>query len=156
MRANVPPTGPKYLVIGYGNTLRSDDGAGVRVADAVAEWELPGLAAISVQQLTPEIATALAGAERVVFVDARLARAGDEIAMSRVLPESSPRLTGHLSDPRSIMALAELLEGRSPEAWLIAVPAVEISLGEGLSATAARGVEAACARIRRILDVASS
>ena len=28
--------GGRMLIIGYGNTLRSDDGAGIRVAEAVA------------------------------------------------------------------------------------------------------------------------
>ncbi len=32
---------PSVLVIGYGNTLRSDDGVGQRVATLVEEWELP-------------------------------------------------------------------------------------------------------------------
>jgi len=32
-----------YLIIGYGNTLRGDDGAGPRVAEAVAGWGLPNV-----------------------------------------------------------------------------------------------------------------
>jgi hydrogenase maturation protease len=155
MRGELPTAGRKPLVIGYGNTLRSDDGAGVRVAEAVATWDLPHVTARSVQQLTPEIAATLAGADLVVFVDARLAEVGGEVAISRIRPASSVGRTGHISDPRSILALAEWLYGRSPEAWLIGVPAVHLSLGEALSETAARGVEAACEQIRRMIDTAS-
>ena len=43
------------LVIGYGNDLRSDDGAGRAVADRISEMELPGVAVRSVMQLTPEL-----------------------------------------------------------------------------------------------------
>ncbi len=59
-------------MIGYGNTLRSDDGVGPRVAMAVASWGWPGLKAIAVHQLTPELAEPLAAAELAIFVDARL------------------------------------------------------------------------------------
>ena len=65
-----PPDGT-ILVIGYGNTLRSDDGVGPRVAMAVASREWPGFNAIAVQQLTPELAEPLAAAELAIFVDAR-------------------------------------------------------------------------------------
>ncbi len=140
----------KLLVIGYGNTLRSDDGAGVRVAEAAAAWDLPGLTALAVHQLTPEMAATLAGADVVIFVDARLAEVGDGITVTAVRPESPVRTSGHIGDPRSLLALAEWLDGRFPEAWLIAVPAVELSVGETLSETAVRGVEAACERIRRM------
>jgi Ni,Fe-hydrogenase maturation factor len=59
------------LVIGYGNDLRGDDGAGPRVAELVRGWRLPGLTAIAVRQLTPELAEPLASAEFALFVDAR-------------------------------------------------------------------------------------
>jgi hydrogenase maturation protease len=61
------------LVIGFGNTLRSDDGVGPRVASVVAGWGLPGVVAIAVHQLGPELAEPLAEAGRAFFVDARLA-----------------------------------------------------------------------------------
>jgi Ni,Fe-hydrogenase maturation factor len=60
-------------VIGYGNTLRTDDGVGPYVATAVASWGLPGVVSVGVHQLTPELSELLASAELAVFVDARLA-----------------------------------------------------------------------------------
>jgi Ni,Fe-hydrogenase maturation factor len=41
------------LVIGYGNTIRSDDGAGQAVAEALATHALPGVRTQTVHQLTP-------------------------------------------------------------------------------------------------------
>ena len=58
------------LVIGYGNTLRGDDGIGPAVAEAVAALGLPGVRVIVAHQLTPELAADLADAQLVVFVDA--------------------------------------------------------------------------------------
>jgi hydrogenase maturation protease len=151
MRAEVPPAGCQLLVIGYGNTLRSDDGAGVRVAEAIAACHPPGVTALAVHQLTPEIAERLAGAERAVFVDARWAEAGRDIAISPLEPSSSIRPAGHTSDPRSLLALARSLYGEAPRAWLITVPAVDFSLGEDLSPTASHGVELAIRLIGGIL-----
>ena len=35
------------LIIGYGNTLRSDDGVGPRLAQTVADWRLPGVRSLA-------------------------------------------------------------------------------------------------------------
>ncbi|HEY9173382.1 MAG TPA: hydrogenase maturation protease, partial [Verrucomicrobiae bacterium] len=53
------------LVIGYGNTLRRDDGIGPKVAEAVAELNLPGVRSLACPQLTPELAEPIAHAKRV-------------------------------------------------------------------------------------------
>jgi hydrogenase maturation protease len=152
MRGEVAPARCKLLVIGYGNTLRSDDGAGVRVAEVIAARGLPGVVALAVHQLTPEVAERLAGAERAIFVDARLAEQGRDIAVTRLDSSSSVRPAGHTNDPRALLALAQSVYGHTPQSWLITVPAVDLSLGENLSATAARGVEAAHERVLRMIE----
>ena len=58
------------LVIGYGNTLRSDDGVGPKVADAVAALALIGVRALACPLLTPELADPVSQARVAVFVDA--------------------------------------------------------------------------------------
>lgn len=59
----------RVIAIGYGNTLRSDDGAGQKVAEILASWHLPQMRSISVHQLTPELAALLAEVELAIFVD---------------------------------------------------------------------------------------
>ncbi len=152
MPGEAPPAGSGLLVIGYGNTLRSDDGAGVRVAESIGARHLPGVTALALHQLTPEIAERLAGAERAIFVDARLAESGGHIAIAPLEPASSIRPAGHISDPRWLLAMTRTLYGHAPGAWLITVPAVDLSLGEALSTTAERGVEAARERILRMIE----
>jgi hydrogenase maturation protease len=152
MGGESPPALCKVLVIGYGNTLRSDDGAGVRVAEEIAARALPGVVALAVHQLTPEIAERLAGAARVIFVDARLADEGKDIVLARLNPHLSARPAGHISDPQSLLALARSLYGHSPRAWLITVPAVDVSMGERLSVTAERGVDRAIKRVSHLLE----
>jgi hydrogenase maturation protease len=144
------------LVIGYGNTLRRDDGAGPVVARVVAARGLPGVEVIEAQQLLPEHADALSRAERAVFVDARIA--GEEEAASdrmvdvqRVEPSREARLAPHASDPAALLALAFMLFGHAPEAWLVTVQAVDLGIGEELSEEVAAAVPAAAAEVVRLL-----
>src|ERR1035441_6445297 len=60
----------ELLVIGYGNTLRGDDGVGPRVAEAIEKLNLPGVRTLVCQQLSPEYADPVSRARTVVFVDA--------------------------------------------------------------------------------------
>jgi hydrogenase maturation protease len=143
----IPPQ--SILLIGYGNTLRSDDGAGPRVAERVSAWGWPGLTAMAVHQLTPELAEPLARAELAIFVDARLA--DSEVEFVPLEPSRLGTVHGHTSAPRSLLGLAQAIYGRHPRAWLVTLPAVDITLGERLSATAERGVEAALVGIRALI-----
>ncbi len=62
------------LVIGYGNTLRGDDGVGQLVAVAVSKWQLPGVIALERHQLTAELAEPLSRAAIAIFVDSQACR----------------------------------------------------------------------------------
>lgn len=108
------------LLIGYGNTLRSDDGVGPSVVEAIDQRQLLGVRSLTCHQLGPELAADLATAGRVLFVDARWqtaaeteARGGapprtDDLVQSRRLVvdrdlESNQGSTVHWIDP-SIVA----------------------------------------------------
>ncbi|MFI5043071.1 MAG: hydrogenase maturation protease, partial [Acidimicrobiales bacterium] len=59
------------LVIGYGNTLRSDDGVGWHAAALLAEDpRLAGVEVLAVHQLTPELALDMSRATLVILIDA--------------------------------------------------------------------------------------
>ena len=136
MTGQRPDTAGTTLVIGYGNSLRSDDGAGPRVAAAVASWDVPGLVAVAVHQLTPELAERLAFADLAIFVDARLASGAESVEVYPLETPAEVGIHGHVCDPRSLLALARAIYGRSPRCWLVTVPSTDFSLGEGLSKTA--------------------
>jgi hydrogenase maturation protease len=137
----------RLLVIGYGNELRRDDGVGPRAARAVAAWQLPGVAAVAAHQLMPELADLIGEAERVVFVDA----GQDDVVLTRPMePGRAAQVLGHTGEPRELLALAEAMHGRRPEAWLITLPAPELGCGEGLSATAEHGLAEALRQIRAL------
>jgi hydrogenase maturation protease len=137
------------LVIGYGNELRHDNGAGPVVARAVARWGLEGVQAVAVAQLTPELAEAVAGAGRVIFVDARVgAEAG--VGAQPLSPAVGSAAWGHTSDPGWLLALAEAVFGNAPEAWLVTVPAADFGFGTGLSETARAALAAATEQVRQL------
>lgn len=134
------------LVIGYGNTFRSDDGVGPRVAEAVEEMGLPGVRTLICQQLSPEHAEPISRADRVVFVDASVDTA-DEVQFRRVEPGGSTQLMAHAADPRTMLALARDVYGHAPPAWSLTIPAVKFAFGEELSPKAREGIDAAIHRI---------
>jgi hydrogenase maturation protease len=146
-----PATVGTILVIGYGNTLRADDGAGQRVALAISAWNLPGLSALAVHQLTPELAEPLSTADLAILVDARLA-GGGAVEVLPLEPSEFGGMAGHVSDPRKLLALTRAIYGRHPRAWLVSVPAADFAMGEGLSATAERGLEEAIAWITALIN----
>ena len=126
------------LVIGYGNDLRSDDGAGIRAAEMIAEQTTPASRSrvIITHQLTPDLADDIAAAEQVIFVDAYLARApGAKLRVEKVTAElaGSARALGHRGDPAGLVRLADRLFGASPEAWLVGIPAYSFAAGETIS-----------------------
>jgi len=139
-----------FLVIGYGNTLRSDDGVGARVAAAVAELALPGVAVLVLHQLTPELAEPVSEARTVVFVDAAV-DAATEVQVRQLEPAEGAQLMAHAANPRTLLALAKQLFGRCPPAWWLTVPVENLEFGEELSPLARRGYETALAKIRMLM-----
>ncbi|MDW8308397.1 MAG: hydrogenase maturation protease [Verrucomicrobiales bacterium] len=142
-------THPALLVIGYGNTLRGDDAAGPRVAEAVEALRLPGVRVIACHQLTPELAEPIAQADRVVFVDAAVAPPR-KVRLRRLTPRTTAQPMSHATDPRALLTLARELFGRVPRAWWLTIPAVRFDFGESLSATTRRGIALALKRIQRL------
>ena len=141
----------KLVVIGYGNTLRSDDGAGQRVAEAIAAWELPNVEAIGVHQLTPELAADLAEADRAIFVDAYAQCSEVEVRELSDGGLKSELQTGHTSNPRSLLSLTKTVYGRAPAADWILVPAENFDFGEELSPLTERGIQSAIEKIATLV-----
>src|SRR3954471_3504710 len=99
MSGQLTPSRGKVLVIGYGNTLRSDDGVGPHIAIEAAAWGLPRLETIAVPQLTPELAELLASAELLIFVDAYQAEIGAAVEVLLLEAANPVVALAHASDP---------------------------------------------------------
>jgi hydrogenase maturation protease len=141
---------PNFLVIGYGNTLRRDDGVGPRVAESIAALGLPEVQALACALLTPELAETVARARGVVFVDAAV-DSPRRVQLRRLEPADSARILAHAADPRALLALARDVFGHAPPAWWLTIPIEDLGIGEELSALARRGSEIAAQKILRLV-----
>lgn len=134
------------LVIGLGHPLHRDDGVGLWVTSRLPTAE--GLKVMGAQDLTPELIPQVAVADLVVFVDSRLG--SGPVRWERIRPGPRPTLT-HAFTPQGLLAWAQHLFGRAPEAWLVTIPARDLSLGEGLSPRTRRAAEALLRRLSTYL-----
>lgn len=138
----------ELLVIGYGNTLRSDDGVGPKVAEAVAALCLPGVRTVACDLLTPELAEPVAHAGSVIFVDAAL-DPPRQVQWRPLQPSDSCQLMAHAASPQKLLALARDVFGRAPTAWWLTIPIENTRIGEELSPLARRGLDAAINEVRQ-------
>lgn len=136
------------LVIGYGNTLRGDDGAGVITAGRARDL-VEGVDVITAHQLNPEHAEAVAEHPCVIFVDASVERHTLGLTILTAARGSSTSGT-HAVSPAGILSLAREVYGRAPErALFLEIPALSMEFGDGLTPETSVCVEQALAAIRQ-------
>lgn len=95
----------KTIVIGYGNTLRSDDGVGVWIAHQIDALHLPDVCVRTCHQLHLELVPDLIGYERAILIDAGIS--GEAIAVRTCNPSHAlPSSTDHNVSPEILQQLA--------------------------------------------------
>lgn len=104
------------LIIGYGNTLRQDDGAGYKVAEIVAQWHLEGVRSIPCHQLTPDLAQDIAQSEKVIFIDAVAITDNQfpEVTLKPITTSTIANSLGHSYNMETILAMSLALYGTPP------------------------------------------
>lgn len=137
------------LLIGYGNDLRGDDALGPLLAAAVMDQHWPGVVAVAVHQLNPELAAMLASAQRVIFADACVA---NEVSLEPIslLPQQAA-WSGHVSNPGELLALTTALYGTTPRGWQLVMAAQQFELGAALSPRAQASLQTALAIVERFV-----
>jgi hydrogenase maturation protease len=149
------PAAGDILVIGFGSTLRSDDGVGPRVAERIGQQHLTGVQTIGCHQLTPELADPIARSRAVIFADAAVDLPTVEVRVTPLEPEAQRQAMLHTASPAALLYLAQSVFGHCPPAWLVAIPVSELGIGEELSAVAQRGVRQAVQRIEELIRALS-
>ncbi len=94
------------LVVGYGNTLRGEDGFGIEVANLLQHKAPEVVEVATLHQLIPELALRISEAGRVIFVDA--ACGAPEYALAVPLENPHDTLSHHLT-PQEVVAMSRLL-----------------------------------------------
>lgn len=130
------------LIIGIGNTLRSDDGAGAAVCVRVQEALGDAVDIEIVHQLTPELCAPISQAREVIFVDAHADSAAGTLNIITVQPLDSDNLSAFTHDftPSALLAASRELFGQTPPALLITIGAQSFELGENLTPKVAEAV----------------
>lgn len=138
------PAAPYLLVIGYGNSLRCDDGAGLILAEKLyAVWAAQGhpVRLMLAHQLGPEMALDIAAPDvaAVLFVD--IAVDGPPVIRLSALDEiaEAQSLTHNLS-PATLLLYAARLFDHHPHAWMMRVRGENFDHGEGLSPSVAEAI----------------
>ena len=123
------------LVVGYGNSLRTDDGVGWHAAGRlVGDPRLDGAEVITCHQLTPELAADISQASLVVLVDASSAGDPGSVSVRWIRPRSAtPASWSHHLDPETLAGLAGSLYGAVPPIVLVSVAAGSFAEGDRLS-----------------------
>ncbi len=122
------------LLLACGNTLRQDDGVGLRIAEA-AEHIFPAsrLRIVAAQQFTPEMAADLAATDLVIFVDASAVDEPGAIRVVSIAPRSELPET-HRLDPPALLAMAQSFCGHAPaRAFALTIGASHFGYGDELS-----------------------
>ena len=141
------------LVIGYGNTLRQDDGFGWWVAERLTEKPVEGVQVIACDQLTPDLAEPLSRCRIAVFVDAREGEPVGKLQWEPVAstPSASAPFT-HSAGPAELCLIAQAVYGSAPaQAYLLTVKSVHFEHKEKPSPEVEKAIERATAMIRRLL-----
>lgn len=145
-------TPARCLILACGNTLRGDDGVGLRLAEWAEErfQKNSDVRVVARQQWTPDLAEELAAAESVLFVDSSVNSLPGSVNLIPVEPRANHNgtATHHLS-PDELLHLAYQLYGsRSAHSLLLTVGAGSTELNENLT----NSVEAALPRARGVLE----
>jgi hydrogenase maturation protease len=140
------------LVIGYGNTLRQDDGVGIAVANRLRCF--PGVEVQTCLQLLPELAARLICCERVIFVDARIDSCS--LQVQKVQPSISKPALAHFGDPNWLLGLTLLAYGVCPDAVLVTIPITDVEFGEGFSPQMEQTIDRAVNLINSIICTGES
>lgn len=141
----------KTLVIGFGSTLRTDDGAGIWTAEKLSALQIPGVVVECTHQLSLDLLEDFASYDRIVFIDAAVD--GKDVAFEPVgQPDVAvPPSAHHLTPADLIKAYSDLYE-RSIEAFFCTIRGEEFEFGTELSKGTAIRAESALSLLVEFLS----
>ena len=129
------------LIIGYGNSLRGDDGAGCIAADLLRNRiRNPQVEILSQHQLLPELMEPISRAARVIFIDASVSGRAGKVQRIPLRPGPACSRFTHYTTPESLLAGSQSLYGHTPEATLYTIPGRNFEIGQELTPSVRRAV----------------
>jgi hydrogenase maturation protease len=153
----------RFLVIGFGNPGRLDDGLGPALAEALEplatgqDKSQPGRVVTidSNYQLSVEDAVDVRDHDVVLFVDAAVSGA-EPFYVERVEPATKASFSTHTLDPAAVMGIASDLFGAKTLGFIIGIRGYEFNeFGQRLSPRAQKNLEAARQFLKEVLSSGS-
>ncbi|ADE57669.1 MULTISPECIES: hydrogenase maturation protease [Aminobacterium] len=127
----------KVFIAGFGNPFREDDSVGLQLAPQIAEWLEEEGFEVNLwigQQLLPELAYDLEGAEIALFIDADMRELPEGYMLENVLSDAALEgLNIHSMGPAWLLSLMDRLEIPKPEAWLLSISGYSFDFSETLT-----------------------
>lgn len=120
----------RVLVVGIGNPLRGDDGAGPTVVERLPIGDYD---AIAVHQLLPEHAATIHLYERVVFIDACVDLPAGQWRIGPVDSREPTVVESHGNHPAWILSLCHTAFHSVPISWCLRIGGRQFELGATLS-----------------------
>ena len=140
----------KTLVIGYGNTLRCDDGVGIHVAQAIEKEGFDGVEVRTCQQLHMDLVSEFGDYDRIILADASVD--GEEVEMRKIRPTSQNFMaSSHHLGPELLLRLSEITHFGEPELYLCMVRGRCFDYGDQLSEEAKGRARSAIVKLKILL-----
>ena len=141
-RSSPTSDGLNVLVIGYGSSLRSDDGLGPLVAERLRSiFPNEPVTIISTHQLTFDFAEIISRARCLILIDAMAGDTPGTITCQQVKPEKTqPHSLLHHMEPGALLASTQALYGAVPRAYLWTAAAESFDFGDSLSPAVRRAL----------------
>jgi len=147
----------RILLVGYGNTLRGDDGLGPftveGLQDVGAECQVDAQTAV-LAQLDVTLASEMSDVTLVIFVDARDDGDEEAVKVQRVFPTARPlnlRHTSHSLGIPDLLRMAQDWFGSRPACYAVMPKGYDFSLSESISPNAQRTARQARSKIVEII-----
>ena len=153
----------RLLILGLGNPLMGDDGAGIQIVEELKKSDLPeyvdvidgGTAGVGLIDL-------MTGYSRVIVVDAVIGEEGHfpgcisqrEVSLIKLQSQEilkqvqNDGCSLHETELTSVLRLMQKLGMKIPEITIVGIPAVNIAPGIGLSEECRRYMQEAIKRLR--------
>ena len=136
----------RTLVIGFGNTLRTDDGAGIWTAERLSALLIPGVVVECTHQLSLDLLEDFASYDRIVFIDAAID--GKDVVLEPVgKPDVEVPPSAHHLTPADLLKTYSDLYGRQLDAYFCTIRGEEFEFGMELSRGTAMRAESALSLI---------
>ena len=140
------------LIVGYGNALRGDDGAGFLAAELLRDRiHRPDIEILSQHQLLPELMEPISRASRVIFIDASVSGRAGKVHRIPLRPAPACARVTHHATPEALLAGAQSLYGHTPEATLYTIPGRNFQVGQELTPSVRRAVNELVATLEKQL-----